>query len=97
MAFAIQLQAVSPAIALPGPLAENPDPMNHAPIAPFLLHGETTQGFMSVEYREARVVREIFRGRSIEALELEELLSVDVFVDGDHALTRLTGHPTASA
>lgn len=41
---------------------------------PFLLFGETTQGFMTMEYREARVVQEIFREREIQALRLKELL-----------------------
>ena len=69
-----QFQAVSHAIAPPGGLAEDPDPAKSASMMPFLLFGETTQGFMTMEYREARVVQEIFREREIQALRLKELL-----------------------
>ena len=48
--------------------------MNPAPIAPFLIFGETTQGFITVEHREARVMQETFKSRTIEALQLETLL-----------------------
>ncbi|KAF8548210.1 hypothetical protein OG21DRAFT_789725 [Imleria badia] len=64
-------EASSPAIALPEAPAEDPDPMKPAPITPFLLFGETSQGFMTVEYREARVVQDTFRGRSMQAMQLE--------------------------
>ena len=58
-------------IVLPEAPAEDPDPGKPAPIIPFLLFGETTQGFMTVEHREARVTQEILRGQYISAMKLE--------------------------
>ena len=74
LTFVVQLQADSPAIALPKITAEDPNSMEPAPIAPFLLFGETNQGFMTVQYREAKVTREIFRGPPMQLLQLEKLL-----------------------
>ncbi|KAF8548149.1 hypothetical protein OG21DRAFT_1501183 [Imleria badia] len=68
-------KAVSPAITLPASPVEDQDSLKPAPIAPFLLFGETIQGFMTVEYREAKVVPEVLRSRPIEALQLEQLLT----------------------
>ncbi|KAF8552259.1 hypothetical protein OG21DRAFT_1416462 [Imleria badia] len=55
-------------------LAEDPDPMKPAPISPFLLFGETSQGFMTMEYQEAGVAQETLRGRRIQAVHLESLM-----------------------
>ncbi|KAG8215603.1 hypothetical protein J3R82DRAFT_7468 [Butyriboletus roseoflavus] len=70
-------KAISPAIVLPKAPAEDPDPAKPAPITPFLLSGETTQGFMTVEHREAEVTQEIFRGDLISAMQLETFLKSD--------------------
>ena len=69
-----QIQAVSPAIALPEAPAEDCDPVKHAPITPFLLFGETTQGFMTVEYREARDIQDSYKGITMTVLQLETYL-----------------------
>ena len=47
--------------------------MDPEPNVPFVLFGETTQGFMTVEHREARVIQETLR-RTIEPLQLESYL-----------------------
>jgi hypothetical protein len=70
LTFAARPQAVSQAIALPEAPAEDSDPMKPAPITPFLLFGETTQGFMTVEYREARVMQEPYTGISMTGMKL---------------------------
>ena len=49
---------------------EDPDPMKPTPIAPFLLFGETTQGFMTVEYREARDMQDSYKGISMTSMQL---------------------------
>jgi hypothetical protein len=36
--------------------------MRPTPIVPFLLFGETTQGFMTVEYGEARDMQDSYEG-----------------------------------
>ena len=70
----VQFQAVSKAIMLPEAPAEDRDAMKPAPIIPFLLFGETTQGFMTVEYREARDVQDYYKGMMMTALQLETYL-----------------------
>jgi hypothetical protein len=74
LVFAVQLQAVSRAIAVPEAPAENSDPMKPTPITPFLLFGETTQGFMTVEYLEARDMQDSYRGISMTGMRLETYL-----------------------
>ncbi|KAF8548835.1 hypothetical protein OG21DRAFT_670471 [Imleria badia] len=66
-----------PAIALPKAPVEDPDSTQPTPIAPCLLFGETNQGFMTMEYREARVTQEILQGRSMQLLQLERHLTSD--------------------
>ena len=61
-------------ITRPEAPSEDLDPTKPAPIAPFLLFGETIQGFMTVEYRGARVLQDGFKARTIEALPLEVFL-----------------------
>jgi hypothetical protein len=70
LAFAVQLQAGSPAIALPEAPAEDPDTIKPAPITPFLLFGETTQGFMTVEYLDARDMQDSYKGISMTGMRL---------------------------
>ncbi|KAF8548560.1 hypothetical protein OG21DRAFT_1422884 [Imleria badia] len=77
VAVRVGFKADSSAIVLPKAPDEDADPMKPAPIAPFLLFGETAQGFMTVEYREGRVTQEIFKGQSIQLLQLETLLTSD--------------------
>ncbi|KAF8428955.1 hypothetical protein L210DRAFT_3508644 [Boletus edulis BED1] len=70
-------KAGSQVIARPEVRTDDPDSTKSAPIAPFLVHGETVQGFMTVEHQEANVTRDIFRERTIEGLQLEGLLTSD--------------------
>ncbi|KAF8452913.1 hypothetical protein L210DRAFT_3617960 [Boletus edulis BED1] len=70
-------KAVSQVIARQEVHTDDPDSTKPVPMAPFLVHGETAQGFMTVEHQEANVAREIFRERTIEGLRLEELLTSD--------------------
>ncbi|KAF8548833.1 hypothetical protein OG21DRAFT_1489038 [Imleria badia] len=72
--FKVDLPA---AIALPKAPVEDPDSTKRAPIVAFLLFGETNQGFMTVEYREARVTQDIFQGQSMQLLQLERHLTSD--------------------
>ncbi|KAI6027007.1 hypothetical protein EDC04DRAFT_2899497 [Pisolithus marmoratus] len=44
---------------------------------PFLLYGETAQGFMTVQYQEAKRVSDAFRARSFTNLQLEGYLVSD--------------------
>ncbi|KAF8452896.1 hypothetical protein L210DRAFT_3639339 [Boletus edulis BED1] len=69
-------EAVSQVIAHPE-VIDDPDSTKPAPIAPFLVHGETAQGFMMVKHQDAKLVRDTFRGRTIEGLQLEGLLASD--------------------
>ncbi|KAG6369029.1 hypothetical protein JVT61DRAFT_1964, partial [Boletus reticuloceps] len=84
---AYKFQAGPQAIARPEVRMDDPDSMKSAPIAPFLVHGETAQGFMTVEHQEANVAREIFRDRTIEGLQLERFVYVHNILRGDRALT----------
>ncbi|KAF8548217.1 hypothetical protein OG21DRAFT_1449416 [Imleria badia] len=70
-------KATSPAVALPEAPAEDPDPLKPAPTAPFLLFGETAQGFMTVEYQEAREMKDPYRGISMTSLQLGTHLASD--------------------
>ncbi|KAF8122291.1 hypothetical protein EV363DRAFT_1404993 [Boletus edulis] len=70
-------KAGSQVIARPEVRTDDPDSTKSAPIAPFLVHGETVQGFMTVEHQEANVALDIFRERTIEGLQLEGLLTSD--------------------
>ncbi|KAF8126708.1 hypothetical protein EV363DRAFT_559802 [Boletus edulis] len=70
-------EAVSQVIARPEVHTDDPDSTKPAPIAPFLVHGETAQGYMMVEHQQAKLVRDMFRGRTIEGLQLEGLLASD--------------------
>ncbi|KAF8122279.1 hypothetical protein EV363DRAFT_1274846 [Boletus edulis] len=70
-------KAGSQAIARPEVRMDDPDSTKYAPIAPFLVHGETAQGFMTVEHQEANVTRDIFRERTIEGLQLERFVTSD--------------------
>ncbi|KAG8219200.1 hypothetical protein J3R82DRAFT_13 [Butyriboletus roseoflavus] len=70
-------KAISPAIVLLEVPAEDLDLPKPTPITPFLLFGETTQGFMTVEHQEARVVQETFKRTSISAMQLEAFLTSD--------------------
>lgn len=49
---------------------EDPDLVNSTPNTPFLLFGETTQGFMTVKHQEDRVMRTKFKSRTIESMQL---------------------------
>ncbi|KAI9455502.1 hypothetical protein HD554DRAFT_2207426 [Boletus coccyginus] len=69
--------AVSRVITPPEVPSKDPDSTKPAPIAPFLLFGETIQGFMTVEYRQARVLEDDFKARTVEALPLEVFLTSD--------------------
>ncbi|KAI9571051.1 hypothetical protein HD554DRAFT_2017581 [Boletus coccyginus] len=69
--------AVLRVISHPEAPSGDPDPMRPAPIAPFLLFGETVQGFMTVEYRGAKVLEERFKAHTIAALPLEVFLASD--------------------
>lgn len=69
-------QAVSRAIELQKDSTNDPDPTKPAPIAPFLLFGETTQGFMTVEHREASTFSEPFAPRTMEMMQLGAYLYV---------------------
>ncbi|KAF8428935.1 hypothetical protein L210DRAFT_3623712 [Boletus edulis BED1] len=67
----------SHAIVLPeAPIADS-DLMKPAPIAPFLLFGEVVQGFMTVEYRKARVTQEPYKGNYMTRMKLETQLLSD--------------------
>ncbi|KAH0827345.1 hypothetical protein J3R83DRAFT_3979 [Lanmaoa asiatica] len=81
-------KATSRAIALPEAPTEDPDPIKPAPITPFLLFGETTQGFMTVEHREARVMQDYLRSRSITAMQLEGFLTSDSLCLNESWVTR---------
>ncbi|KAF8548559.1 hypothetical protein OG21DRAFT_1422875 [Imleria badia] len=70
-------KVASPAIALPEAPTKDAHSMKPTPVAPVLLFGETAQGFMTVEYQEAKVTQEIFKGRSMQLLQLEKLLTSD--------------------
>ncbi|KIJ07204.1 hypothetical protein PAXINDRAFT_19596 [Paxillus involutus ATCC 200175] len=62
-------------IALPEPHA--PGSTNTDSVKPFLLFGETSQGFMTVRYQEAKLVVDTFRARTYTRLRLEEHLGSD--------------------
>ncbi|KAI6035781.1 hypothetical protein EDC04DRAFT_2571420 [Pisolithus marmoratus] len=47
------------------------------PTKPFLLFGETAQGFMTVQHQPAKLVSDPFRGRSFTSLQLESNLMSD--------------------
>ncbi|KIJ05810.1 hypothetical protein PAXINDRAFT_20962 [Paxillus involutus ATCC 200175] len=47
------------------------------PVKPFLLFGETGQGFMTVKHREAKLVVDAFRARTYTPLQLEGYLTSD--------------------
>ena len=49
---------------------EDPDPMKPTPIAPFLLFGETTQGFMTVEYPEVRDMQDSYEGIPMTVVQI---------------------------
>ena len=82
LAFAPLLQATSPAIALPKAPAEDPDPMIPVPVVPYLLFGETAQGFMTVEYREGRDTQDAYKGISMTSMRLGTYLCVYLFPNG---------------
>ncbi|KAF9218569.1 hypothetical protein BS17DRAFT_720337 [Gyrodon lividus] len=68
-------RAASDRIALPEAPADgstNPDP-----VKPFLLFGETAQGFMTVKHQEARRVADSFKARTCSPLQLEGHLVSD--------------------
>ncbi|KAF8548768.1 hypothetical protein OG21DRAFT_684156 [Imleria badia] len=70
-------KACSQAIALSKAPAKAPDLIKPAPIAPFLLFGETAQGFMTVEYQEVREMQDAYRGISMTGLQLGTYLASD--------------------
>ncbi|KAF8548147.1 hypothetical protein OG21DRAFT_1607071, partial [Imleria badia] len=70
-------KATSPAIVRPEAPGENPGQMKSPPIAPFLLFGETAQGLMTVEYREARDMQDAYKGISMTGLQLGTYLESD--------------------
>ncbi|KAF8548831.1 hypothetical protein OG21DRAFT_1489037, partial [Imleria badia] len=70
-------KATSPAITCPEAPGENPGQMKSAPIAPFLLFGETAQGLMTVECQEAREMQDAYKGISMTGLQLGTYLESD--------------------
>jgi hypothetical protein len=78
----LRRQAVSRVIAFQKDSTDDPDPTKPAPIAPFLLFGETTQGFMTVEHREASTVSEPFIPRTMEMMQLGAYLYVPPVAHG---------------
>ncbi|KAF8837464.1 hypothetical protein BDN67DRAFT_983236 [Paxillus ammoniavirescens] len=68
-------KAFSDRIALPESHA--PGSTNTDSVKPFLLFGETSQGFMTVRYQEAKHIIDVFRARTYTRLQLEGHLGSD--------------------